>query len=240
MLNSRKINQIRLLPDGDSIALMWIFLLCLAGQINDNGKIYFTSEIPYTDEMLAREFRMEVNTVRLALKTFQQFGMIEIIDEIILLDAWGKWQEVEKLTEIREQTRKRVAKHREKQKLLATSNVTGNVTVTQSNATEEDKELEEDKKKRKKEKPPAPEKHKYGEFKNVLLTEDELRKLKEKFPNDWEKKIEALSYGISSKGYKYSSHYSTILNWARRDEEKKKEKSTPKSTDYGKPEDLYD
>lgn len=59
-------------------------------------------------------------------------------------------------------------------------------------------------------------KHKYGEYNNVLLTDTELDKLKDKFP-DWEDRIERLSIYIESKGAKYKSHYATILNWARRD-----------------------
>ena len=56
--DNRKIKQIRTLPDGDTIALMWIFLMCLAGNSNDDGFVFFTKEIPYTDEMLAEEFKM--------------------------------------------------------------------------------------------------------------------------------------------------------------------------------------
>lgn len=59
-------------------------------------------------------------------------------------------------------------------------------------------------------------KHKYGEFKNVLLTDEEVEKLKAKFP-DWEKRIETLSEGMARKGYKYKSHYLAILKWAERD-----------------------
>jgi predicted phage replisome organizer len=147
--DNRKIKQIRKLPNGDTIALMWVFLMCLAGETNEDGMVYFTPEIPYTEEMLADEFNMEINTVRLALTTFQRFGMIEVVDNIICLAAWEKWQAVDSLATIREQTRKRVAKHREKQKQLV-SNVTSNVTVTESNATEEDKDKNKKKKENKK------------------------------------------------------------------------------------------
>jgi len=143
--DNKKIKQIRRLPDGDTIALMWIFLMCLAGETNDEGMVYFTPEIPFTEEMLADQFLIDINTIRLGLTTFQRFGMIEIVDDIICLPSWEKWQSVDKLSEIREQTRKRVAKHREKQKLSA-GNVTCNVTVTQSNATDIEEEKEEDKK----------------------------------------------------------------------------------------------
>lgn len=60
-------------------------------------------------------------------------------------------------------------------------------------------------------------KRKYGSFENVLLTDDELQKLKDKF-TDYEEKIEKLSSYIASKGAKYKSHYATILNWARQDD----------------------
>lgn len=139
--DNRKIRQIRRLPDGDTIALMWVFLMCLAGETNDDGMVYFMPEIPYTEEMLADQFSIDINTVRLGLTTFQRFGMIEIIDDIICLPSWEKWQSTDKLSAMREKTRQRVARHREKQKLSA-GNVTCNVTVTHSNATEID--IEED------------------------------------------------------------------------------------------------
>lgn len=120
--DNRKIKQIRHLPNGDTIALMWIFLMCLAGETNDEGMVYFMPEIPYTEEMLADQFSIDVNTVRLGLATFQRFGMIEIIDDIICLPTWEKWQAVDKLSAMREQTRKRVAKHREKQRALMEQN----------------------------------------------------------------------------------------------------------------------
>lgn len=141
--DNRKIKQIRRLPEGDTIALMWVFLMCLAGETNDEGMIYFTPEIPFTEEMLADQFGIDINTIRLGLTTFQRFGMIQVVDNIICLSHWEKWQAVDGLATIREQTRKRVARHRERQKLAA-CNATSNVTVTQSNATDKDKE--EDKK----------------------------------------------------------------------------------------------
>lgn len=63
----------------------------------------------------------------------------------------------------------------------------------------------------------------FGEFKNILLTEEEYQKLVstigEKAAHE---EIENLSRGIESKGYKYKSHYATILNWNRRYMEEKK------------------
>ena len=75
--------------------------------------------------------------------------------------------------------------------------------------------------------PTKPTKHKYGEFRNVLLTDDEVVKLQEKFPHDWTQRIENLSEGIARKGYKYKSHYLAILNWAKKDKPKKETSSNP-------------
>ena len=71
-------------------------------------------------------------------------------------------------------------------------------------------------------------KHKYGEYKNVLLTDDELTKLQAEYP-DWEQKIENLSAYIASKGAKYKSHYATIRNWALKDKEKQTNKPINKT-----------
>ena len=65
----------------------------------------------------------------------------------------------------------------------------------------------------------SPRKHKYGEYKNVLLTDDELEKLKAEYA-DYLDRIERLSSYIASTGKAYKSHYATIRNWARADAEK--------------------
>ena len=59
-------------------------------------------------------------------------------------------------------------------------------------------------------------KHKYGEYNNVLLTDDELDKLKSEY-SDWKERIERLSSYVASTGKTYKSHYATIRNWARKD-----------------------
>lgn len=63
-------------------------------------------------------------------------------------------------------------------------------------------------------------KHKYGEYKNVLLTDEQYENLKEKFPFNYEEKIRNLDEGIELKGYKYKNHYLAILKWASKDNNK--------------------
>ena len=66
-----------------------------------------------------------------------------------------------------------------------------------------------------------PTRHKYGEYKNVLLSDEEFEKLKEEFPDDWESRIERLSEYIASSGKSYKNHLATIRKWSKADAEKK-------------------
>lgn len=77
-------------------------------------------------------------------------------------------------------------------------------------------------------KPAKPSKHKYGEYKNVLLTDEELEKLKEEYI-DFADRIERLSSYIASTGKSYKSHYATIRNWARKDKEQQPQASRPQA-----------
>ncbi|HHA4376928.1 TPA: helix-turn-helix domain-containing protein [Enterococcus faecium] len=68
-----------------------------------------------------------------------------------------------------------------------------------------------------------PIRHKYGEYKNVLLSDEQMEKLKTEFPNDYQERIERLSEYCESSGKTYKNYLATIRSWAR------KEKSEPKN-----------
>ena len=212
IFDNRKIKQIEKMPDGDSIIVIWFKLLCLAGNVNNCGMISFTSELPYTEDMLATEFNIpqqKLQTLKLALITFQNFGMIEIIDNVFYISSWEKYQNVEGLEKIREQTKNRVAKHRENQKSLV-CNVTSNANVTQCNAIEleleEDKEIDINIKKEIK--------HKFGEFDHVRLKESESNKLIAELGQEiFDKCIKKLDEYIQETGKKYKDHNLTIRRW---------------------------
>lgn len=138
-----KIKLIEALPEGDSIIVCWFKLLCLAGQKNNSGVMFFVDRLPYTDEMLATIFRRPLQTVRLALTTFEQFGMVEIVNGVITIPNWEKHQTLTEMERVRAQTRERVSRYREKQKQLC--NVTGALPVTASNATDIEVDKEKDK-----------------------------------------------------------------------------------------------
>lgn len=218
IFDNRKIKQIKSLPDGDSIILIWLQLMCLAGNVNDCGKVYLTEEIPYTEQMLATAFNEPLSTVQMALKVFEQFRMIDVIDDIIYISNWEKYQSVEGMEKVREQTRKRVATYREKQRLLGS--VTSNVTVTQGNAIDKDKDIEEEKeiKKeiRKKPKgftaPTLPEVKAYCEEKGLSV--DPKAFLDYFTESDW----------VDSKGNKVRNWKQKLLTWQKYEPKPKEEK----------------
>ena len=323
VFDDEKILLIESLPEADSIIVIWFKLLCLAGKQNNSGVFLMGDKIAYTDKMLATIFRRKESTVQLALQTFEQFGMIELIDGVITIPNWGKHQSLDQLEHKKQYMKNYMREYRNKQKALTQNDklcenglpmnewievlnffehecaycgskkgleqehiipindggryAIGNIVPScrkcnaskgaremqewysksdvfsqerlekimmyscktninhlhKANVRQADKEedknknrLEEDKNNisDSDESPPAPVKskpvkHKYGEYNNVLLTDEELEKLQTEY-HDWEAKIENLSSYVASTGKTYKSHYATIRNWARKEADK--------------------
>lgn len=165
IFDDEKIKLIDSFPDRDAILVIWFKILCQAGKSGCGGALVLADRIPLTEEMLSTVFHRPLNTVRLALKTFQEFGMIEITEErIISVPKWEKYQQTEFLESRRELDRLRQRRHRDQVKLIGKddlsrdSHVTvtrdmsqgGHVTVTACHAPDIDIEKEKDLKTRKK------------------------------------------------------------------------------------------
>lgn len=116
--DNKKIKVIRSMPSGSDILVIWIELLVLAGQINDCGSIYFNHEVPYTADLLSAQFGFPIATIQLALSTFSKFGMIEIIDDIIHISNWQRYQNENALERIREAHNARQRAYYQRQKAL--------------------------------------------------------------------------------------------------------------------------
>lgn len=160
IFDDEKILIIESMPESDSIIVIWFKLLCLAGKQNNGGVCTINGRIPCTDEMFAAIFRRPVGTVRLALKTFEGLGMIEIINDTVTIPKWGKHQSLDQLAARKAYMRKYMQDYREKQKLLGEgkkpekkggkTNVNTNVNINTANskchvsAPEEDIEEEGD------------------------------------------------------------------------------------------------
>lgn len=136
-----KIQLIESMPEGDTLIVIWFKLLVLAGKQNYSGVLALGDKIFYTEEMLTTVFRRKATTVKLALKTFEQFSMIAFVNGAVTIPNWEKHQNIDGLENIRQQTRERVARHRQKQKALVAGqeqlklecNVTEALLVTDGN-----------------------------------------------------------------------------------------------------------
>ncbi|MBU5370990.1 phage replisome organizer N-terminal domain-containing protein [Enterococcus avium] len=222
MFDDEKIRLIQAVPEADAILVIWIRLLVLAGKTNDDGLIYIQRNMPYTEEMLATLFDKPVNTVRLALTTLEGFNMIDLnTDGSIAISNWEKHQNIEGMEKVREQNRLRKQRQREKQRMLSDSE--GQSRDCHATDIDIDKELELDKEiDKKKDGTPSktkakPTRHKYGEYKNVLLSDQELEKLKSEFPSDWQKRIENVSEYCAASGKTYKNYLAVIRKWAKKD-----------------------
>lgn len=144
VFDDEKILMIETMPECDTIIVIWFKLLCLAGKQN-NGGVFQMGQIPYTDEMFAAIFRRPINTVRLALNTFERFGMIEIIKDTVTIPNWGKHQSLDAYEKKKERDRERIARKRAEQKALIAMSPDKSPDRSPDVASlEEDKEKEED------------------------------------------------------------------------------------------------
>lgn len=120
---------------GDSLALMWFFLLALARKKNDGGYVYATEGVAYTPKTLAAVGGFKPKIAETALEVFQQYNMIDIEDNgYIYIVGWSEYQNAEELSKLKERERckeaMRAKRQREKQSKTCNNNVT-NVDVTE-------------------------------------------------------------------------------------------------------------
>ena len=148
IFDDEKILLIESLPDSYAIITVWFKLLCLAGKQNNSG-VFMMGRIAYTDKMLATIFRMKESTVTMALQTFEQFGMVEVIDGVITIPNWGKHQNLDQMENRKEFMRNYMREYREKQRALTSGKPNckpnSKPNVRQADIEEDkDKEIEEE------------------------------------------------------------------------------------------------
>lgn len=150
--------------------------------------------------------------VRTALIRFQAFGFLTCVStnkgRLITIVNWGKYQDID--CETGKQNGKQTAGNWQ---------ATGKQLAVnwQANNKEGKKVRREEGNNTSKEYGEKSVHHKYGEYENVLLTDEQFEKLKQEFPTDWKERVERLSFYIQSKGAKYKDHLATIRSWARKD-----------------------
>lgn len=214
-------------------------ILCLK-TVNNNGVLARSLGemlIPFDIEKIQRDSKwFSMDTVRIALELYKKLGLVyETQDGILAISDFDKMVGCQSYG-----AEKKALQMARREAELIEGGKKGGQKVENFPPEKDIKRIEKDIKIIDKEKdieilpngniysaspaeptkPPAPQKHKYGEYKNVLLTDEEYEKLQNEFPNDYEERIERLSSYIASKGAKYKNHLATIRNWARKDREK--------------------
>lgn len=186
--------------------------------------------VPYDVEKLAEITRTKFDTVAVAMQLFQKIGLVQVLENGELY-----------LSRLAEMVGSETDKAALMRKSRENKKISNNVTAALPGCyTEKEIEIEKDnrvieietEKEEKPRKAAAPARHKYGEYSNVLLSDEELQKLQAEFPADWQTRIDRLSGYIASTGKKYKNHLATIRNWARTDKEKGKQQASGK--DAGK------
>lgn len=145
VFDDEKILLIESMPSADSIITIWFKLLILAGKQNNNGVFMMSNKLPFTDEMLATIFRRDLNTVRLALKTFEEFGMIEVVDNVITIPNWNKHQTLDAYEKKKERDRLYQQNRRKRQKNLIEQKSPDKSSDVVVSDKEEEKEEDKDK-----------------------------------------------------------------------------------------------
>ena len=120
LFDDEKILMIETLPEADSIIVIWFKLICLAGKQNNSGVFLFNGKVPYTLNMFTTIFRRKELVVELALKTFENFGMIEIIENVVTIPNWAKHQNLDRIESQNKYHKEYMQVYRKKQRLIAT------------------------------------------------------------------------------------------------------------------------
>ena len=208
------IRIIESMPNGKDYILF--YLKMLLESIDHEGELRFSDAIPYNEQMLSVITNTNIDIVKAAMKLFIDLRMVDVMDDQTIY-----MMEVEKLIGSESESAARMRKHRANARpSLCDANVQKSDTeieIELEKETEPEEEIEEATP------PPSPKavRHKYGAYKNVLLTDEDYTKLQAEFPHDWSERIERLSEYIASTGKSYKNHLATIRSWARKEKPKK-------------------
>ena len=119
LFDSEKIQLIESMPEADSLIVLWVKLLCLAGKINNGGVFVMGDSIVYTEEMLSTVLRRPLRAVRRALEVFTQLDMVRRVDGVLTLPNWSRYQNLDALEKRRDYMRDYMRDYRRRQKRLA-------------------------------------------------------------------------------------------------------------------------
>ena len=221
----KEIKRLRRLAGGDTYTIIYLKLLLLS--LKNEGKVFFDDVGDDFADELSIDIDEDVDNIKMTLGYLQQKGLLELVNQDEMY-----FNSIKSMIGSESESAERVRKHRRNLRISdceETKKLQCNAEVTNSNTEiEKEKELELYKELlelEKEEKPKKPTRHKYGEYSHVLLDDEQLTKLKDKFPSDYKDRIKRLDEYIEMTGKKYKNHYLTIIKWAEKDKPHQPENS---------------
>ena len=77
----------------ETILVIWLKLLCLAGKENTNGVFMLTHQIPYSVDDFATVFKRTKEEVELAFEVLEKYEMIDRTNGVVEIIKWSKYQQ---------------------------------------------------------------------------------------------------------------------------------------------------
>jgi predicted phage replisome organizer len=111
MFDDAKMSVIELLPNSDTVYVIWLKLLILAAKEGPDGVIYLAPGFPVSSEYLSKKFSRDIADINVAMETFFRLGMIEETDSGgLCISNFAEWQDLKKLhaTERKRKSRAKV------------------------------------------------------------------------------------------------------------------------------------
>ena len=133
IFSNRKIQLILKLTDGDTYFRVWIQLIALAVECNNNGRLEIGDNNPMTIENFSKIMGKSKKKIEKILNKFLELEMLIKEGETFLIKNWDKYQSIEKYEKYQMQNRERQKRYREK---LKSEDEKSNVIQTLSNGQE--------------------------------------------------------------------------------------------------------
>ena len=221
--------------NGEKYVLLYL-KLCLKSLKTDGVLVRQVGKmtIRHTAESIAKQTQFDIEIVESALALFEQIGLIEKNDkgesylpEVANMTGSNSASESATKKKTQRQNKKGQNVPEKGDKMSPEKGTKCPTEIRDKSIEYRDKSIDDVVA----DAPTKPKKvrHKYGEYQNVLLTDEDMQKLQAEFPTDWQERIERLSEYMASKGASYKNHLATIRAWARKEV---KAKPQQKQDDY--------
>ena len=145
IFSNRKIQILLKETDGDTYFRVWIQMLTISMECNNDGKLVIRENKPMTIQDFSKIMGKSKKKIEKIVKRFLDLDMLIKENEIFIIKNWNKYQSIEKYEKYLLQNRQRQQKYREKVKSeneKSMNEYNGKVTLYNTEEEIKNKELE--------------------------------------------------------------------------------------------------